>query len=231
MLAACRSRGLTLGVGHERRFEGALEQAATMAVSNELGTILHVECNWSHNLFAGPTRSHWRQDSRQAPAGTLTALGVHITDYFQSVVGPVARVRAVTSHRSVDFPSNDVISVQLEFESGVAGMMSNLATTPFYSRISLFGDRGWVEVRETSNVDVPEPAVVTWRGMDNVIHTRTHAHTNTVRANLDQWATTALGRGTYRFTDSELVHNVEILEAIVRSAKTGKVVTVARLGR
>ena len=30
MLAACRSRGLVLGVGHERRFEGAMEEAARM---------------------------------------------------------------------------------------------------------------------------------------------------------------------------------------------------------
>jgi predicted dehydrogenase len=226
MVSACRDRGLTLGVGHERRFEGALERASEMARSGELGTLLHVECNWSHNHFAGAAKAGWRQDSRQAPAGTLTALGVHITDYFQSVAGRVEKVRAVTSHRSADFPSDDVLSVQFEFESGCRGSMTNLATTPFYSRISLFGDRCWVEAVETSNPDVPDPAVLTWRGMDGEIHTRTYRHTNTVRANIDQWAAAALGGGTYRFLDHELVHNVEILEAIVHSAVNGKAVTV-----
>jgi predicted dehydrogenase len=228
MLNACVERGLALGVGHERRFEGALERAAEMARSGELGTLLGVECNWSHDLFAGAGRSTWRQDSRQAPAGTLTALGVHITDYFQSVMGPVARVRAVSSHRSADFPADDVLSVQFEFENGCSGSMTNLATTPFYSRISLFGDRGWVEARETSNVDVAEPALLTWRGSDGEIHTRTYAHSNTVRANIEQWAASALGLGTYRFTDAELIHNVEILESIVRSAATGETVAVRR---
>ncbi len=227
MLDACRSRGLVLGVGHERRFEGAMEEASRMANSGELGTLLHIECNWSHNLFVGPAASRWRQDPAQAPAGMLTALGVHITDLFQSIGGRIGEVRAVTAHRSSDFTSDDVLSVQLRFTSGVTGVMSNLATTPFYHRVALFGDRGWVEVSETSNVDIPEPALLTWRDMDNEIHTRTYAHRDTVAANLDQWASAALGLGSYRFTDDELVHNIEILEAIVRSAGSG---TVEKVG-
>jgi len=64
-----------------------------------------------------------------------------------------------------------------------------------------------------------------------MICTRTRAHTDTVRANLDQWASTAPWHRTCRFTDAELVHKVEILEATVGSAETWEIVTVARLGR
>jgi predicted dehydrogenase len=226
MVAAGRARGLQLGIGHERRFEGALEEVARMVGAGKLGILSHIECNWSHNLFMGAPASTWRQDPSQAPAGTLTALGVHITDFFQSVAGPVAEVRAVSAHRSRAFPADDVISVQFRFVSGVTGTMTNIATTPFYSRISVFGDAGWVEARESSNVDVPEPALLTWRGMDNEIHTRTYAHSDTVRANAEQWAGAALGIDTYRFDDEQLLHNVEILEAVVRSARDGAVVTV-----
>lgn len=192
-----------------------------MVATGELGTLLHVDCNWSHNLFAGSTISSWRQDPQQAPAGTLTALGVHITDFFQAVAGPVAELGAISTHRSDDFPTADVITVQFRFASGVTGFMCNLATTPFHSRVTLFGDGGWVEARENSNVDIPEPATLTWRGIDNEIHTRTYAHTNTVGANIDQWARAALGLGEYRFSDEQLVHNIEILEAIVTSIKSG----------
>ena len=223
MLAACRSRGLVLGVGHERRFEGAMEEAARMTRSGQLGTLLLIESNWSHNHFVGTTPSTWRQDPVQAPAGMLTALGVHITDLYQSVAGRVAEVGARTSHRSSQFPADDVLSVHFRFASGVLGVMSNLATTPFYGRLSVFGDQGWAEVTETSNVDVPEPARLSWRGMDDEIHTRSYPHQDSVLANLEQWASAALGLGCYRFTDDELVHNVEILEAIVRSTESGSV--------
>jgi predicted dehydrogenase len=223
MLEACRSRDLVLGVGHERRFEPAMEEAVRILRSGELGTLLHIECNWSHNYFAGSIGSTWRQDPDQAPAGMLTALGVHITDLFQSMAGRVNEVRALKIHRSSDFPTDDVLSVQLHFAAGATGALTHLATTPFYARLSLFGDRGWVEVRETANVDAPEPSVLTWRGLDEEIRSRTYAPTDQVGANLDQWASAALGEGTYRFTDDELTHNIEILEAIVRSSRSGSI--------
>lgn len=229
MIDACAQSGLMLGIGHERRYEGALEAIAAMVSSGELGELLHLECNWSHDLFARATTGDtWRRDPSQAPAGTLTALGVHITDYFQSIAGRVAEVRAVTAHRSPKFDGEDVITVQMQFASDVTAVMTNLATTPFYSRISIFGDKGWVEAREWSNVDVPEPALLTWQGPDREIRTRTFAATNTPRANVEAWALAAMGRGAYRFTTEQLLHNVEILEAIVDSAASGATVSLTR---
>lgn len=230
MIAACTDRGLALGVGHERRFEGALEAMASMASSGELGTLLHVECNWSHDLFAGTADQGWRQDPDQAPLGTLTALGVHLTDYLQSVAGRVAEVRTVATHRSPRTAMDDVLTVQLRFESDVTGVITDLASTPFYSRITIFGDAAWVEAREFSNVDVPEPALLTWRGADGELRTRTFAATSTVRANVDSWARSAVGDGAYRFTADQLLHNVEILEAIVESARSGGAVTIPEPG-
>lgn len=228
MIDACESRSLMLGIGHERRYEGAMEAMTSMAAGGELGELLHLECNWSHDLFARAAAGDtWRRDPSQAPAGTLTALGVHITDYFQSVAGPVAEVRAVTAHRSPKFSGDDVITVQLRFGSGATGVITNLASTPFYSRISMFGDEGWVEAREWSNVDVPEPALLTWQAPDREIRTRTFAASNTVRANVEAWAAAAMGRGDYRFSTDQLLHNVEILEAIVESARRGEAVVIA----
>lgn len=198
-----------------------------MARNGELGSLLHVDCNWSHDLFTRSQKPTWRQDPAQAPAGTLTALGIHITDYLISVCGPIAEVRALTADRSQRFPGEDIVTIQLRFEAGMTGVITNLAATPFHSRISVFGDEAWVEARENSNVDVPEPAILTWRGLDWETHSRTFAASNTVRANLDQWAAAILHGDDYRFTDEQLVHNVEVLEAIVRSAAAdGSVVTL-----
>ena len=222
MLNACDGRGIILGIGHERRYEPAFEEMKRRVDVNELGTLLHIEINASYNLFAGVVDSGWRQDPKQAPAGTLTALGVHLTDYMQILAGPVSEIHARTSHRSSDFPSDDILSVQFAFESGVTGYLSSIATTPFYQRISVFGDRGWVETREVSNVTDPDPAVMTWRGMDLEIHTRTFKPINTVLANLHDWADAVDGSSVYRFTRQQKLHNIQILDAIVRSAASGR---------
>lgn len=221
MLGACDDKGIILGIGHERRYEGAFEEMKRMVDTGELGTLLHLEINASYNLFAGNPSSGWRQDPKHAPAGTLTALGVHLTDYIQTLAGPVAEVYARMSHRSDSYPSEDILSIQFAFESGVTGYLCSIATTPFYQRITVFGDRGWVETREVSNVDQPDPAVLTWRAMDLEIHTRTYKPFDTVSANLHDWADAVEGRGAYRFTRREKLHNVQILEAIVESAASG----------
>lgn len=226
MIEACEKNNITVGIGHERRYEAAHEEILRMLKDGELGRLLHVEANWSHNNFAGKPASGWRQDSKQAPAGTLTALGVHMTDYLQSLAGPVEEIYARMSHRSDDFPAEDIISIQLSFRNGVTGYLCDVATTPFYQRISVFGDRSWVESKDMTNVDIPEPAVLTWRGMDHEMHTRTYKWANTVGANLDAWAKAAQGKGEYRFTPDQILHNVEILEAIVKSADSGKPVKI-----
>ncbi len=151
---------------------------------------------------------------------------MHITDYFQSLAGPVARLRAQSAHRSELFPADDVVAVQFAFENGATGFMCNIATTPFYSRVNVFGDKGWGEARENSNVDIAEPATLTTRWLDEELTTQTFASSNVVKANLEQWADAAEGRGDYRFTDDQKLHNVEILEAIVRSAGSGDEVMV-----
>ena len=197
-----------------------------MVTAGEVGTLLHLECHWSHNLFTASETSEWRRDPRQAPAGTLTALGVHITDYFQSVAGPVVELTATSTDRSPDYPGDDVLTVQFRFRSGVTASLTNLATTPFYSRISIFGDRGWVEAREYSNIDVSEDATLAWCSADGEVHDRTFPPSNTVRANIEQWAAAALGVGQYRITGEEMVHNIEILEAIVESSRQGGAVTI-----
>ena len=222
MLAACKAAGIVLGIGHERRYEGALEEMLRMVTAAELGTLLHIEINWSHNIFAGNPQSGWRQDPKQAPAGTMTATGIHMTDYIQTLAGPVAHLNAQKADRSPHYPGADIISVQFAFENGVSGSLCNIATTPFYQRISVFGDRGWAEIRETTNVDDPAPAHFTWRGMDMQIHERIFEHTDTVRINLEAWADAVAGSAPYRFTDAHKLHNVQILEAITRSMETNE---------
>ena len=222
MVAAAEANGLTtIGIGHERRFEGAFEEMKRVVDAGELGTLLHLEFNASYNNMVKMPAKGWRKDPVQAPAGMMTALGVHQTDFMQTLAGPVAEINAQLINRSNDYPNEDVLTVQFVFNSGVTGSLTSLATTPFYQRMSVFGDRGWIENREVSNVDIPDPAILTWRGSDEEIHTRTHKMADTVKPNFESWADAVMGNGSYRFSHQEIVHNVQILETIVRSIKSG----------
>ena len=49
---ACDRAGVVLGIGHERRFEPAMEAIKELVRSESLGTLMHVESNFSHDLLA-----------------------------------------------------------------------------------------------------------------------------------------------------------------------------------
>jgi predicted dehydrogenase len=69
-------------------------------------------------------------------------------------------------------------------------------------------------------MDVHEPAELITRDSNDRQSTRTFEWKNTVKANLEQWADAIEGRGEYRFSRKQKLHNIQILEAIVRSAQT-----------
>lgn len=226
MVEACAARSMVLGIGHERRYEPALIEVKRMVDDGEIGALRHLEVNWSYNLMASAQTPAWRQDPAQAPAGLMTAVGVHVTDYLQSIAGPVAQLTATLRRHREDRPSDATLSVQFDFASGATGYMCNIGPTPYYQRISLFGDTGWVEHTETAHIADPDPALVTWRGMDEEIHTRTFNPIDQVRANLEAWGAAVEDGAGYKFTDAQKRHNVEILEAIVKSTESERTETV-----
>lgn len=221
MVAACHDNGIVLGVGHERRFEVALVALADLIRAGELGEIVHVDCNWSHDGLRNLDSSNWRKDPTHAPAGLLTGLGVHITDWFQDTLGPVTRLTAEANRGSRMGLTDEAISVKLEFETGVTGWLCCLGITPFYFRLVVFGDRGWAEVRQFHNVDVETKAFVDLRLTGQEVERREYPMNDAILANLEAWADSISGGQTYPNTPAQMIHNIEILEAIVTSAREG----------
>jgi predicted dehydrogenase len=74
MISQAEAKGITIGIGHERRFEGAFEEIKRVVDTGELGTLLHLEFNASYNNMVKAPAKGWRKDPTQAPAGTMTAL-------------------------------------------------------------------------------------------------------------------------------------------------------------
>jgi len=230
MLDACNAKGIILGLGHERRFEPGWEEIKRLADSGELGTIMHVEADFSHDRFRAMTADNWRATKDEAPASIgMTGMGVHLTDMLLSIVGPVAEVQAQVGHHIIPVPSGDKVSVHLRFANGVSGAMAVVAATPFYARLVVFGSKGWAEARETQHVDPGGTTHFYTRFEGDAEQSmRSFEPVNLVKANFEEWARAATGDGEYRFTNQERLGNVAILEAIARSAETGKPERVAQ---
>jgi predicted dehydrogenase len=218
ILAACQKAGSVLGIGHERRYEPALEEMRRLYDSGALGRILLMDANVSHNNFRKIDPSNWRRDPKHAPAGAWTALGIHLGDMFVSLAGKPSRVAARTASQIFPPPSEDFVAADIDFENGTRGRISCLSTPPFYARFTLIGDQGWVEVQEGGNVDQGIPSSFVHCKADGMRETRSYDHANTVRMNFEAWADAIEDRAPYRFTTDELMANIRIFDAVVRSA-------------
>ena len=226
MLAATNEAGLIMGVGHERRYESTMEAIAEIVSSGELGTQMHVEANFSHSIFASIDADGWRGSQEEAPAAGMTGMGVHLTDLFISMLGPVESVVAQTARRILPLPTGDVVTVQLRFESGATGFVGAISATPYYGRFTVFGSEMWVEARDDAHPQEGGRTHLISCGKDGVQHSRTFEPKDPVKANLEEWADAVEGRGAYRFTDAQRVGNVALLEAIAKSVETGDWVDV-----
>jgi len=218
ILAACAKTGGVLGIGHERRYEPAMEDMRRQFECGALGRILHMDANVSHSNFRKIDPSNWRRDPKHAPAGAWTALGIHLGDMFVSLAGKPIRVAARTASQIFAPPSEDFVSAEIDFENGARGRITCLSTPPFYGRFTLIGDQGWVEVQEGGNVDKGIPSSFVHCRPDGQRKTRSYDHVNTVRMNFEAWADALEGRGPYRFSTEQLLANIRILDALVRSA-------------
>jgi predicted dehydrogenase len=227
MLAACEKAGIVLGVGHERRFEPAWEEAKRLIDDGELGTVLHVEGDFSWDRSLNTKVDNWRASKAESPAAGMTGMGVHLTDMLLSMVGPIVEVHAQMEQRVLEIPSGDVVSAHLRFADGTTGHIASVSVTPFYSRLAAFGSHGWAEARDTqhNNVGGPTDFFTRMRG-DEQQSLRSFDLTDTVRDNYEEWARAVQGKGSYRFTDEERFLNVAVLEAITKSAEIGKPVAV-----
>ena len=225
-VALCRNAGLVLGMGHERRFEPPVAEMLEAAANGTLGRILQVEANFSHDKFLNLDKSNWRLNPSQAPAGGMTATGIHLTDLSIRLLGPARDVRVACENLASEIPQGDTMSAHIRFKSGGSAYVSATLATPFISRFAVFGTKGWIEIRDKAHVEAPDGWVVTSAATGTPITVREVAPAEPVRDNLVAFAEAVRGAGVYPISGEDMINNIALLEAIVASAKSGQVVPV-----
>ena len=226
-VAVCKNAGVMLGIGHERRYEPAMEEARKVLQSGALGTIMHVEATFNHDKLANVPEGDWRMNPKDAPAAGMTGMGVHLTDLFQEMIGPITEVYAATTSRVKYKENGDVVSALLRFENGATGYFNAVLVTAHYCTLTIFGENGWLEVINDTHPDTPGPTHLIVQHRDGRRETKDFEWEDTVRLNLEAFARACEGKGTYRFTDQQKIGNVAVLEAVAKSVATKVPVQIA----
>lgn len=225
-VAAVNAAGVALAVGHERRFEPPVIEAFRVARSGEIGTLLQIEANFSQDKFIGMAPDNWRMSQKEAPAGPMTATGIHLLDLSVGLLGPAERVLASVRQLGSGLTNGDTLGALVMFRSGANALLSAVLATPFDGRFAVYGNQGWVEVRDKAHPEKPEGWVYTKHlrgGRREVVE---YPVAQPVLANLEAFADAATGRAPYPVPQEQMIANVSTLEAIFKSAASGEIVTV-----
>ena len=218
----CREAGLVLGMGHERRYEPPVAAMLADAAAGRLGRILQVEANFSHDKFLSLTPDNWRLDPAHAPAGGMTATGIHLTDLAVKLLGAAKDVTVACEKLVSDLPSGDTMSAFVRFAKGGTAYVSASLGYPFISRFAVYGETGWIEVRDKAHVEAPDGWVVTKGLKGQAITVAEIGKAEPVLWNLEAFGRAVRGEAPYPITGEEMIDNIALLEAITKSAQSGQ---------
>src|SRR5438876_7344677 len=109
-LDAVARAGVVLGVAYPRRFHPGMKELKARIDDGRLGTIAHcsAEQNGPAGLFMDP--ASWRAEASEAPAGGMTAMGVHNLGAVFHVFGQIEEVYATSIRRAVAYDAEDTTS-------------------------------------------------------------------------------------------------------------------------
>jgi predicted dehydrogenase len=220
---ACNRNGVQLAVGHEKRFEPPIQDLMRMVKAGELGTPLQVEANFVQDKFLSLPPDNWRLSAKEAPAGPMTATGIHLLDLSVGVFGPAERVFASVKTLGSQLVNGDTLGILVNFKSGANALLSAILATPFDGRFAVYCNKGWAEVRDKAHPEAPQGWTLTVcrRGGEKTV--KEYQAAKAVLANLEAFAEAASGGAAYPVPQEQMIANVSALEAIFRSAGSGRV--------
>lgn len=214
---ACKTAGVPLGVGQNKRFWPSCSELRRVVASGALGRIMHVEGHYS-NEHSSKFFAPWRDLPTETPGAGMTGTGIHILDAFANVAGPAEKITAqFISHREGADP-RDTVSALFRFKNGISGFLGAVRASPLFFRVHVFGDEGSVEALDETRT------IIRLKGGKTEV--KDFAKIDSVLAEIDAFADAVAGIAPYPITTAEMVETIASFEAVINAIARGETVTL-----
>jgi predicted dehydrogenase len=229
-IEATRRAGVMLAVGFCRRFHPSVGEVRQRLRDGRLGNLVGMVGQHTTSSSTFIPAENWRADPDEAPAGAMTAVGLHSLDHMIEFAGRVRDVQCITA-RHGGGRADDTTTLVLRFESGVTGtLFCSVATATSFS-FSTYGTKGMAEIsgaalQRVRLVPLSEHAPVgpVTAPPDQFIE---HPGFNMLKAELLEFARCIRDKRPYPVDIEEVLHGMAVFDAAKRSAKSGGIVEVS----
>jgi predicted dehydrogenase len=223
---AADKAGVVLAIGFNRRFHPSMGLLREAVSSGRLGTLITISAEQTALHGISMTRDVWRAQPEEAPAGAMTAIGVHLVDGMIDLFGPIRQVYAEVARRAAPL-ADDTTDVLLRFENGASGhIFCSTAATPHY-RMAVYGTKGFAEVLgHQMTLFRLVPAGDAGHFVTSPPEVTETAGFNMLTAELEAFAASIASGRPFPTPLDQVVHGVAVFEAVAASAERRQPVEV-----
>jgi predicted dehydrogenase len=148
MIQACRANQVKLGVAYYRHFYPVIKRTKEIIQSGEIGEPVMAQVN-AFEYFNPPTDHprHWLLKKERSGGGPMFDFGCHRIEVLTNILGPIRKVRGMTSSVLFDREVEDTATALFQFERGTSGVLSvtHAAREP-QDTLEIFGSEGSIHV-------------------------------------------------------------------------------------
>jgi predicted dehydrogenase len=227
-IKATQDAGVSLAVGFNRRFHPSMNKLRSCIRDGRLGAVTGFLIEHTAPGGASMRPDEWRANQEETPAGAMTGIGIHIVDTMIDLFGPIAEVHCVVSRRVATLV-DDTTAVLVKFRSGLSGVFyTSFVTVPNY-RVAVYGANGMAEVLKPTQDEfrfspLTDPRAGHLAHADPV--SIVSSDFDTLQAELREFAACVRGKRAYPVSADQVLHGVEVFEAIAKSAELGRPVVL-----
>ena len=228
MVEAARASKVLLGVAHIFRFEDSTAHLKERIASGQIGRPI-----FARSEFSYPGKNHartWLNDAKVAGSGPIGDVGVHCIDTLRYILRD--EVVRVSAHGMWDAVSGEVEAaaiLSLEFSRGTLGTVLVSTRADYRTPIEFVGEDG--VLRADDGLTVDRPITLNLRRNGSIVESEVISNQYAYARQVDMFAAAVRGEAAFPVPGEEGWQNQEVLDAALRSLKSGKAEEVARVAR
>ena len=115
---ACRTAGVVLALGYQRRRESQFRWIKQQIDDGVFGRLVNAEANISRDRLGKIDLNSWRYQAAGMPGGVMLQIGVHYVDVLEYLMGPVTAVSGQLAQLVLPGDNPDVATLLLQHENG-----------------------------------------------------------------------------------------------------------------
>ena len=148
MMAACHANKVTLGVAYYRHFYPVIERTKEIIQSGEIGEPVLAQINaFEYFNPEADNPRHWLLEKNRSGGGPMFDFGCHRIEVLVNILGPITKVKAITSNVLFGREVEDTATALFQFERGTSGVLSiSHAAREAQDTLEIFGSRGSIRV-------------------------------------------------------------------------------------